>query len=174
MCNPGMMMAMGAMQAANGYAQGRAADIAAQGDAEWLQFEGRMARRDADGQARRIRREGARARGEVVAATAASGVKVGEWSALDLEREVVQDYATDEYMALLSGERQQRAAELEAGGRRRAGRDARRAGRIRAMTSLMSSGAQAAQAGGWGQYGAGFTSNRVPAPVESRTVPRGG
>jgi len=165
-----MMFAV--MQAAGSVQQGRAARSAAETDAMWAEASARESRQDAQGVASRVRREGASARGSTLAAVAASGVKVGEGSALDAERQVMEDYSRDEYMAILSGERRATGMEAEARSRRRAGRDAQRAGYINAGTSLMASGAQGLKDSGWRRYGPGFSGGQAPAPVESRTPVR--
>lgn len=169
MCNP-MMFAM--MQVAGAVQQGQAANNAAQSDAMYAEASARESRQDAQGVAARVRREGATARGSTLAAVAASGVKVGEGSALEAERQVMEDYSRDEYMAILSGERRASGLQMEAGNRRRAGRDARRAGYINAGTSLMASGAQGLKDSGWRRYGPGFSGGQAPAPVETRVPVR--
>jgi hypothetical protein len=169
MCDP-VTMVMGLVQAGGQVAQGRAANMNAGTEADMLEFEGRQAMDDAQGQASRIRRAGRDARGETLAAISASGVKVGEGSALDAERQVMTDYTQDEYMAILTGERQQRAANMEADRTRRAGREARRASRIQATTTLLGTAVQSARAGGWRSNGPGFSGTQRPAPIETISI----
>jgi hypothetical protein len=98
------------------------------------------------------------ARGETLAAVAASGVKIGEGSALDAERQVMQDFETDAAIAILSGDRSASVSMANATSRRRSGRDAQRAGYINAGTSLLSAGSAAMR-------------HRQPlAPVENRDI----
>jgi hypothetical protein len=163
-------MTMGLIQAGGQLAQGKAAEINAGAQSDALQFQGRMAMDEAQGEAKRIRRAGDEARGSALGAISASGVKVGEGSTLEAERQIVQDYTTDEYMAILTGQRQQRSAELNADQVRRAGRDARRASQISAATTLLGTAAQSAKAGGWRSKGPGFSGLQVPAPIETRKV----
>ena len=172
MCDP-VTGAFAAMQVYGQVQQGRTAKDNAYADADALQAQAALARDDAQGQAQRIRREGAQARGQALAAVAASGVKVGEGSTLDAERQVMTDYAQDEYMAILTGERQARGLNTEASNRRRAGRDAMRASYFQAGTSLLSAGANGMRAGGWRSNGPGYSGTQMPAPVINRDIPRG-
>lgn len=167
MCDA-MTFGMAALQASGQYGQGRAANINAQTEGDQLDWQASNSEADGQMQARRIRRAGAAARGETLAAVAASGVKVGEGSALDAERQVMEDYATDEYMAILNGKLRGAGLRLSANNARRAGRDAARAGKINAFTSLMASGASGARASGWRSNGPGFSGTQRPAPVETR------
>jgi hypothetical protein len=172
MCDP-VTIAFAAVQTYGQIQQGRTAKANANADADALQAQAAFARDDAQGQALRIRREGTQARGQALGAVVASGVKVGEGSALDAERQVMTDYAQDEYLAILTGERQARGLNTEASNRRRAGRDAMRAAYFQAGTSLLSAGANGMRAGGWRSNGPGFSGTQMPAPVETRIIPRG-
>ena len=172
MCDP-VTLTFAAVSAYGTVQQGRNAKFNADTDAEALEAQAALARDDAQGQASRIRREGAQARGQTLGAIAASGVKVGEGSTLDAERQVMTDYTQDEYMAILTGERQARGMQTEARNRRRAGRDAQRASYIQAGTSLLAAGAAGMKAGGWRSNGPGFSGTQMPAPVETRIIPRG-
>jgi len=161
---------MAGIQAVGQISQGKTANINAGAESDMLEFQGRQATDEAQGEASRIRRAGREARGSTVAALAASGVKVGEGFALEAERQVMTDYAQDEYLAILTGTRQKRAADMEAGNARRAGREAKRASQMQAATTLLGAGAQSARAGGWRSNGPGFSGTQIPAPVESRTI----
>lgn len=172
MCDP-VTITLAGMQAVSSIQQGRSAQARANMEGDRLDFQGRMEQDEAQAQAARIRREGTQARGAVLGAVAASGVKVGEGSALDAERQVMQDYTQDEYMAILTGDRRALGLKLNADSTRRAGRDAKRAGYINAATSLLSSGAQGMKASGWRSNGPGFSGTQAPAPVVNRDIPRG-
>lgn len=142
MCNPLVFMAAGtAIQMYGQVQQGRAAQAAANAEAANLEYQAEVDRDNAQASASRIRRAGRRARGETLAGIAASGIKVGQGSALDVEREVMTDYETDAALAILNGERAGRGAESQADMTRRAGRDARRASYWGATSSLLSAGA---------------------------------
>ncbi len=173
MCDPVSMLAATAVQAVGGIAQGRAAQKQANAAAADDIYQASVERDNAQAEAYNIRRAGARQRGETLAGVVASGVKIGEGSALEAERQVMLDYSRDEYMALLTGERRATSFEREAANKRRAGRDARRSANIGAFTSLLSAGGNYLKASGWRSAGPGFSGTQMPAPVESRTIPRG-
>jgi hypothetical protein len=141
MCNPLMFLAAGTtMQIAGNIQQGKAQQRAANEDAALREYEALAEQDDALYQAQQIRRAGERARGETLAGVAASGVKVGEGSALDAERRVMEDTELDARMAILSGERAARSLRMGAELTRRAGRDARRSANASAVGSLLSAG----------------------------------
>lgn len=165
MCDP-VTLTLAAVSAAGSISQGNAASRQANQQADVQQYQAAVERDNAEAEAVRIRRAGEAARGQTVSAIAASGVQIGQGSALDAERQVMTDYSTDEYIAILTGERRGRAFEQQADQTRAAGRDAKRAGYFNAATSLLSAGAAGARAsGGWKG-----TNN---APVVNRDVPGG-
>lgn len=174
MCNPLAFMAVGTgMAVAGQLGQGDAAAAAANAQADSLDYQAAVERDNAQVEASRIRRAGRRARGEVLAGVAASGIRVGEGSALDVEREVMTDYETDAAMAILNGERAARGLSIDATMTRRAGRNARRASQIGAFTSLLGAGAQAASMGMFGSYNyngdaSGLTHSRSGADILAR------
>lgn len=140
MCNPAaFLVASATMQAGSQIAGGITAKGNANLQAADLEHQAAVERDNALAQAEAIRRDGQRARGETVTAIAASGVQLGEGSAADAERQVMQDANTDERLALLRGEQTARQLTARAQITRRAGRDAMRAGWLGAGTSLMSS-----------------------------------
>lgn len=158
MCDP-VTMTFAAVSAVGAVSQGMAAKQAADGQAKQYELQAATERDNAQAEAEQIRRAGSAARGNTLAALAGAGVTVGQGSALEAERKVVDDYTADEYMAILTGERRGRAMQETAKQTRRAGRDAMRSGFINAGTSLLSAGARGLRAGG----------TQAPAPVESRT-----
>lgn len=150
MCEPAtMFLAATAVQAGSSIMQGNAARKQANAAAAESDYQAAVERSNAQAEASIIRRQGQRQRGETLASIVASGVKVGNGSALDAERQVMQDSAHDEYMAILTGERRATQFGREADMQRRAGRDAQRAGQIGAFTSLLSAGGNYAKATGW-------------------------
>lgn len=169
MCDPVTMLVSAGVQAVGTYQQGRAAQRQADAAAAEDDYQAAVERSNAQGEAFNIRRAVTRQRGETLAGLAAAGVRIGEGSALDAEREVLEQGARDEYMALLTGDRRASAFAREAENKRRAGRDAKRAGTIGAFTSLLSAGAGFAKASGWRAFGPGFSGTQAPAPVETRT-----
>lgn len=171
MCDPVTMIA-GAGAGLNllgGVAQGRVADRQARSAAAESEYQAAAALDDARAEAANIRRAGDQQRGATLAGIAASGVKIGEGSTLDAEREVMQQAARDEYMTILTGQRQADAYRRQASNQRAAGRDARRAANIGAFSSLLSAGGSFAKASGWRSNGPGFSGTQAPAPVETRT-----
>lgn len=172
MCDPVTLIA-GAATGLNVYGQvqqGKAADRQARGAAAESEHQAALALDDAQAEAANIRRAGARQRGETLAGIAASGVKIGEGSALDAEREVLEGAARDEYMTILTGDRQASAYRRQASNQRAAGRDARRAANIGAFSSLLSAGGSFAKASGWRSNGPGFSGAQMPAPVADRSI----
>lgn len=172
MCDPLTTTATMAatIQAAGQLQQGRAAQRGANEDAARLEYQGQIEQANAQAQADLIRRQGVSDRARTVAGAAVSGVEVGQGSAGDAERQVMQDAEADAYMAILSGERAARGLNSDAAATRRAGRDAKRASKIGAFTSLLSAGSQGLRASGWRSAGPGFSGTQMPAPVETRTV----
>ena len=143
MCNPVALLATSAVVGAYGQVkQGQAAQRNANEEAAQLDYQARVEQDNALHDAQTLRRQGEVSRGQTLAATVASGVKVGQGSALDAERQVMQDSETDAMMAMLNGDRTASALRDRASRTRRAGRDARMAGNIGAFTSLLSAGSQ--------------------------------
>lgn len=81
------------------------------------------ARSDAQTQAEKIRRAGRRQVGETNAQLAASGVKLGEGTPLELTRETIQQSEQDAFAAILSGERGYTSSMTEANSMRTAGKN---------------------------------------------------
>lgn len=171
MCDPVSIIAAGSagLQAAGSIQQGNAAARQANDAARGDDYQAALERDNAQAEAQRIRVAGERQRGATLAGAAASGVKIGEGSVLDAERQVMQDASRDEYMTILTGERRSDAYLREAAAKRAAGRDARRAGNLNAFTSLLSSGASSMKVSGWRSNGPGFSGTQMPAPVGDRS-----
>ena len=68
----------------------------------------------AKAQAEKIRKAGRAQVGEANASLAASGVKLGDGTALEVDREITQNAEEDALSAILSGKRAQTAAQQEA------------------------------------------------------------
>lgn len=168
MCDPVSMtlMAVGTgVQIAGQLQQGKAQQRAANEQAAQYEYQALVAEDNAQADAQLIRRQGRASRGQTVAAVGGSGIKIGEGSALDAERQVMQDAETDAALAIMNGGREARGNLQAASSARRAGRDARRASKIAAFGSLMAVGAQGMQAGGFRANGPGFSGGQAPAPV---------
>lgn len=156
MCDPLTIVAASVgVQAAGTIAQGKAAKSQADAEAGQLDYQAAVERDNAAAEAALIRRAGARARGETLAGTVASGIKIGEGSALDAERQVMQDSEVDAQLAILTGDRSARSLTSSAAQRRAAGRAARNAGYLQAGTSLLSAGARGLTPG----------AQQAPAPI---------
>lgn len=169
MCDPVTLAITAAtVQTVSGLEQGRKAKNAANQQAEQFDQQAAFERDNAEGEAARIRRAGMVQRGQTLGALAAAGVKIGDGSALDIERQVMEDYSRDEYMALLTGERNARSLSASAGQARQAGKDARRASYVNAATSLLSAGSSVMGASGWRTGGPGFSGTQAPAPIAPR------
>lgn len=149
MCNPALfVMASAAMQVGSSISQGITAKSNANLQAGDMEYQAAVERDNAQQAAAAARRQGQRDRGSTVAAVAASGVKIGEGSAGDAERQVVQDANTDERLAILRGDQTSRQLNARARITRLSGRDALRSGYIGAATSLMSAAGSYSQASG--------------------------
>jgi len=90
--------------------------------------------------AEKIRKHGAAQRGAAVAAQAASGVRVGEGSALDAERQIMANTEEDAMLTLLSGDRQAEQLRYQGSLTRRAGRNAQRNSWLAASTNVLAAG----------------------------------
>lgn len=149
MCNPMLVLAASATtQVIGGLAQGRAAQRAANEQAAQLDYQAAVDQDNAQAQAEQIRRQGRSDRGTTLSRIAASGIKIGEGSALDAERRVMEDSEVDASLAILNGDRAARSARAQAESTRRAGRDARRASYLAAAGTLLNAGAQGMRASG--------------------------
>lgn len=172
MCDPmSIMMAAGTgLQIGSQISAGRTAEANARLEAADMDYQAAMERDNAALMARTYRREGRAARGQVLAAVAASGVKIGEGSALDAEREVMTDSETDAELAILRGEQTARGLKARAKITRIAGRQARRAANLQAFGTLLSAGAQGMKASGWRANGPGWSNQQAPAPVIDKST----
>lgn len=148
MCNPTSIISTG-LQLAGAAQQDKAYRRQADEVMQDAEYQAALEQDSAQFDAKQIRRSGERARGETLAGIAAAGVKVGEGSALDAERQVLQDTETDAAMAILNGSRI--AESIRKSGRRARAEilDRRRAAKIGTLTSLLSSGAKGLAAGGF-------------------------
>ncbi len=165
MCDPTTMLVSSAISGGAKIYGGIAKKRAAYANAAEYEYQAAVARDNAQAEAAQIRRAGERARGETLAGFAAAGVKIGEWSALEVEREVMIDAKRDEFMTILNGERMAGSLERKASATRRAGRDAALSGLLKGGGTLLKAGMDYA---GWRSAGPGFAGTQAPAPVETR------
>jgi len=105
-----------------------------------------MARREANqeadaavAQAEKIRRAGRAAASQANAALAASGVAIGEGTALRINEQIYKDSEDDAFSTLLTGVRRHRSANDQAGLMEYEGRSARTAGFLNAGATILSS-----------------------------------
>lgn len=139
MCDP-VMFVSAAAQLIGGALQHKATKMAGEYDAADMEYQAALSRDQGQAEAQRIRRAGRRARGEALAAVVGSGVKVGHGSALDAERQVMQDYEQDAAIAILNGERQGRILDQRAKQRRYAAGQEAIAGMFGTVGSLIGQG----------------------------------
>lgn len=104
--------------------QGRAQQKAANEQAQQVLNEGAYRADAAKQQAEKIRKAGAAQKGEARASLAASGVKLGEGTPLEVDREITQNSEEDALSALISGKRATSAAQEESKMLAKAGRNA--------------------------------------------------
>jgi hypothetical protein len=166
-----MLLAAGTgLQVGSQLAQGITAEGNANLEAADMEYRAAVDRDNAQQEARAYRRQGRAVRGQLLTAVASSGVKIGEGSALDAEREVMLNSETDAALSILRGEQSGRQLEARATATRVQGRAAKRASKVAAFTTLLSAGAQGLQASGWRANGPGFSGQQAPAPVIDKST----
>jgi hypothetical protein len=102
----------------------------------------------ATAQAEKIRKAGKAQVGEANAALAASGVKLGQGSALEVKKSIIQNSEEDALSAILSGKRITQTANQEASMMARAGDNAQSNALMGAAGTALSAGGQYLS-GGW-------------------------
>jgi hypothetical protein len=95
----------------------------------------------AKAQAEKIRRMGEAQKSEARAALAGSGVKLGEGTALEVEKSITTNSEEDALSALLGGKRGAEAADAEASMLTQAGANAQKSGNLSAAATVASSAA---------------------------------
>ncbi len=164
--------AAGAGTAATVYGQQQAAEQAE----EAAEAQGRQIATQAgqeidasNAQAERIRRAARQQQGEAMAALSASGVSVGEGTALKISEEIYKDSESDALNTIISGNRG--ANHLSEQGRQilQQGRNAKKAANINSFGTILGGATSAANASGWRSAGAGWSGTQAPAPVVDRS-----
>lgn len=112
----------------------------AEGQAELERRQGENEKDAAVAQAEKIRKAGRAAAASANASLAASGVAIGEGTALRINEQIYQDSESDAYTTLLTGVRRQRTNENQALMSQADGKGAKTAGYLNATSSLLSSG----------------------------------
>lgn len=128
-----------AISAAAAIKEGRDKKHTAEMNAELMERQAAQEKDAAVAQAERIRRAGRAQQGEANAALAASGVSIGEGSAVRINEKIGQDAENDAYMTILTGDRRATSLEDRAGISRWQGNNAQTAGYMNAAASVMSS-----------------------------------
>jgi hypothetical protein len=172
MCNPAAI-AMTAMSGFSALQQGKTANAQANMQAQQADYEATIEQQNALRTAAMIRRAGAKQVGQANAAYAGAGVKIGEGSAGETERQITQDYEHDAFQALLEGSRRASGLRLDASMQRTQGKLAQSAGLVNAVGNVLQGGYSALKASGWRTNGPGWAGTQAPAPVESRPYPKG-
>lgn len=145
MCT-GFEIAALAMAAGSAIYAGTQQEKAADVNAEIAHRQGEADKDAATAQAEKIRNAARRQAGEANAALAASGVAIGEGTALRINEDIYRTSEEDAYSVLLTGNRRQRSANDEAGVLRGQGDAAMTGGLINAGASVLSTGARS---NGW-------------------------
>lgn len=138
-----------------------------------LDYQARIEQENALKMAAIIRRAGQRQVGQARGALAASGQKVDEGSALEIQQQISHDAESDAFQALLEGSRKARGMQVDAATVRAGGKLAQSAGAVNAFGTILGGSNQALRANGWRTNGPGFSGGQQPAPIESRYVPKG-
>lgn len=168
-----VMVAIGGMNAVQQVQAGRFAKKQAELSAQGADYQAMVEQTRALETARIIRRAGAAQLAQTTAAYAGAGVVVGEGSAGEAERYVQQAVEQDAFQALLEGGRRARGMQTDAQMLRIDGQMKQSASNMLAVNSVLNSGAGALKSSGWRTQGPGFSGTQAPAPVETRTIPRG-
>ena len=142
--------------------QGKQAKQTADDNAELSRRQGAQETDAAVAQAEKIRRVAALNQSEANAALAASGVSIGEGTALKINEEITKNSEQDAYATILNGTRGASTASAQASMYESAGSNALNAGYLNAGSSLLSAGAAFGK--GW-KTSAGNVAGGVKAPT---------
>lgn len=163
-------VAVAGMNALQQVSSGRTANLQGQVRGQALDYAAQQEQEAALETARMIRRAGQRQVGQVRGAIAASGVKVDEGSAADVQAQVQHDSEMDAFQALLEGGRRSRSLQVDAAGARAQGRAAQAAGYVNATGTLLGGFNASFKANGWRTNGQpGFAGGQRGAPIEDRS-----
>lgn len=123
----------------------------------------------AKAQAEKIRRAGIAQRSEAQAALAASGVKLGEGTPLELQRNIVRSSEEDALTALLNGKRVGQAGDMEAGMLMQAGKNADTNAKYGIASTVLSTAGSVA--GGWKSAVNSYDSAVISKPITPAQYP---
>lgn len=169
MCDP-VSLTLTAVNALGQVQQGKTARAQANIQAGLSEYQAQVEQDNALKMAEIIRRAGRKQVGQANAAFAGAGVKVGEGSAAEVERDITQGYEQDAFQAILEGNRRARGLQTDAAMERAQGRMAQAAGYVNAVGTVLGGTYGAMRANGWRTAGPGFSGTQAPAPVETRTI----
>jgi hypothetical protein len=116
-------------------------------------------------EAGKIRKQGKYTSAEAASALAGGGVEINAGTALKIDQQIARNTEEDALQQILFGTRKGGRLDQEATGLRAAGKNAQRAGYMKATGSLLSAGASLASPG-WKRVAA----EQAPAPVEDRVI----
>lgn len=170
MCDPvsamvALSVGLGGMAA---YGQVQAADAAADAQVaqgKQLATQAGQQQDASNAEAERIRAAARRQRAEAAAAYSASGVSVADGTPLKIDQEIARGGELDALNTIISGGRESDTLTREAAAMGRQAKATRQAGRMQAVSTLMSSASNAATASGWRANGPGFSGGQARAPI---------
>ena len=167
-------VAIAGANAFNQVKQGRYAKAQARMQAGMADYQAQVEQANALKTAEIIRRAGRKQVGQANAAYAGVGVKVGEGSAAEVEREITQGYEHDAFQALLEGGRRASGLRTDAQLMRINGDMQQTAGYVNAVGTVMGGVYEGNRNKGWRTNSPDGQGRQAPAPVETRTpVPTG-
>lgn len=166
MCNPLAFVAVATALTAYGqHQQAQAQQDSAEAQGQNVATQAGQQQDAATAEAERIRSAARRQRAEAAAAYAASGVSVGEGSAVKIDQEIARGGSLDALNTIISGGREADTLSRESAAFGKAASAARRAGTTQMFATVMSSGSSAMSASGWRANGPGFSGGQAPAPI---------
>ncbi len=158
------------MNAMNQVQQGRYAKAQAGLQAAMSDYQAQVEQDNALKTAEIIRRAGRKQVGQANAAFAGAGVKVGEGSAAEVERDITQGYEHDAFQALLEGGRRAAGLRLDGQLTRINGDMQETAGYVNAVGTVLGGMYQGMKSNGWRTGGPGFSGQQAPAPVVDKSI----
>lgn len=134
-----LMVASAAVSTVAAIHSGQSQKNAAEANAELARRQGNAELDAATAQAEKIRKAGRATAAQANAAMAASGVSIGEGTALRINEQIYRDSEEDAYTTMLTGARRRQSANDQAGLLEHEGRAAGTAGYLNAGATLLSS-----------------------------------
>lgn len=169
MCNPvfALLAVTTAVSAYGQIQQGKAAEAAAEAQGQQINRQAGQELDAANAQADLIRKAARRQAAESRAAFSASGVATDEGTPLKIAEDIYRGGEYDALNTIITGGRRADTLSDEAVNVVRQGQAAKRAGYMGAVSSVLSTGAQAVGASGWRSAGPGFSGTQSAAPIRS-------